>query len=75
MHAPGGIRNRNPSKRAAVYLSFRPRGRRDRRYQLTICFVHSISFFFNTLFTNSAWSWAMAGEIELYVRKELQLEI
>jgi len=31
IHAPGGIRNRNPSKRAASELPLRPRGHSDRR--------------------------------------------
>ena len=30
IHVPGGIRTRNPSRRAATHIRFRPRGRRDR---------------------------------------------
>ena len=32
IHAPGGIRTHNPSRRAAADLRLRPRGHRDRRH-------------------------------------------
>ena len=33
IHAPGGIRTHNPSKRAAVDPRLRPRGHRDRQFE------------------------------------------
>jgi hypothetical protein len=41
-HTPGGIRNHNPSKRAAVDWHLRLRGNRDR--QGNICFRYFQSF-------------------------------
>jgi hypothetical protein len=50
IRAPGGIRIRNPSQRAAAHPRFRPRGRRNPRFLLlwlTICkFCLSLSYNF-----------------------------
>jgi hypothetical protein len=45
-HAPGGIRTRNPSKQAAVYPRFRPRGHWDR--PMTVINPENLSSFSNS---------------------------
>jgi hypothetical protein len=42
IHYPGGIRTRNPSKRAAADPRFRPRGHRD-RLSLTLTFTNIVT--------------------------------
>jgi hypothetical protein len=62
VHAPCGIRTRNPSKRAAADPSLRSRGRWDRRYSSHFFlrpFVHQLTSFHKpysaTLHARSAW--------------------
>ena len=51
IHAPGRIRTRNPSKRAAVDPRLRPRGHRDRQHSLAYIFsLKSFSGMFKIMF-------------------------
>jgi hypothetical protein len=61
IHAPGGIRTRNPSKRAAADLRLRPRGNRCKKVECNVVPVNDMKSLNRTRTHNfgSRWWWLL----------------